>query len=90
MGEVEVGVASGDDEGEEGGGGIVRLGVMGYPTHHLRQVCWADAGCLHRRTGVDVAFEVVDGDEGLVEAEGESFGVGDADEQTLRRGRGLR
>ncbi len=28
-----------------------------------------------------MAFEVVDGDEGLVEAEGEGFGVGDADEE---------
>ncbi len=30
---------------------------------------------------VDVAFQVVDGDEGFVEAEGEGLGVGDADEQ---------
>ena len=31
--------------------------------------------------GVDVAFEVIDGDQGLIEAEGEGFGVGDADQQ---------
>jgi hypothetical protein len=31
--------------------------------------------------GVDVAFEVVDGDERFVECGGESFGVGDADEK---------
>ena len=31
--------------------------------------------------GVDVAFEVVDSDEGLVEGEGEGFGVEDADEE---------
>jgi hypothetical protein len=30
---------------------------------------------------VNVAFEVVDGDEGLVEAEGEGLCVGDADEE---------
>jgi len=30
---------------------------------------------------VDVTFEVVDGDEGLVQAEGEGFGVEDADEE---------
>ena len=30
---------------------------------------------------MDVAFEVVDGDEGFREAEGEGLGVGDADEQ---------
>ena len=35
---------------------------------------------LHQN-GVDVAFEMVDGDERLVEAEGEGFGVGDANEQ---------
>ena len=36
--------------------------------------------CFHQ-DGVDVAFEVVDGDEGFVEAVGEGFGVGDADEE---------
>ncbi len=35
---------------------------------------------LHQ-DGVDVAFEVVDRDQRLVEAEGEGLGVGDADEQ---------
>lgn len=30
---------------------------------------------------MDVAFEVVDTDERLVEAEGEGFSIGDADEQ---------
>lgn len=30
---------------------------------------------------MDVAFEVIDADEWLIKAEGESFGVGDADEQ---------
>ena len=37
--------------------------------------------CFHSEDGVDVAFEVVDGDEGFVEAEGEGLGVGDADQQ---------
>ncbi len=37
-------------------------------------------GVVHE-DGVDVAFEVVDGDEGFAEAEGEGFGVGDADEE---------
>ncbi len=32
--------------------------------------------------GVDVAFEVVDGDERLAEREGQGLGVGDADEQS--------
>ena len=31
--------------------------------------------------GVDVAFEVVDGDERLAESPGQGFGVADADEQ---------
>jgi poly(A) polymerase len=31
---------------------------------------------------VDVAFEVIDGDERLAEGEGQGFGVGDADEQS--------
>jgi hypothetical protein len=31
--------------------------------------------------GVDVAFEVVDGDEGEAGGEGEGLGVGDADEE---------
>ena len=37
-------------------------------------------GGLHEH-GVDVAFEVIDRDEGLVEGEGEGLGVGDADEE---------
>src|SRR5712671_1821896 len=41
---------------------------------------FAALACFHK-DGVDVAFEVVDGDQRLVEAEGEGFGVGDADQQ---------
>ena len=63
--EVEVGVASGDDEGEERS-----AGVFGRE----------EGGVVHE-DGVDVAFEVVDADEGLREGEGEGFGVGDADEE---------
>ena len=37
-------------------------------------------GVVHE-DGVDVAFEVVDGEEGFREGEGEGFGVGDADEE---------
>ena len=54
VGEVEVGVSSGDDEGEEGSGGSA--GGEG-------------SGVLHEN-GVDVAFEVVDGEQGFGEAEG--------------------
>ena len=36
---------------------------------------------LLQQHGVNVAFEVVDGDQRLVEGEGESFGVADADQQ---------
>ncbi len=64
LGEVEVGVSAGDDEGEEG---------------ELHGGVGASAG-LHE-DGVDVAFEVVDGDEGFVEAVAEGLGVGDADEE---------
>jgi len=34
-----------------------------------------------QKDGVDVAFEMVDGDERQTLCEGEGFGVGDADEQ---------
>ena len=60
-----MGVASGDDEGEE-------------REFHRGIGC---AGGRFHQDGVDVAFEVVDGDQGLVEAEGEGFGVGDADQE---------
>ena len=60
-----MGVAAGDDEGEERLGRLVR----------------GCRGCGFHEDGVDVAFEVVDGDEGLVESEGEGFGVEDADEE---------
>ena len=36
---------------------------------------------FEKQDGVDMTFEVVDGDEGQVLSEGESFGVGDADEK---------
>ena len=36
---------------------------------------------LVEKDGMDVAFKMVDGDEGNVLREGEGFGVGDADEQ---------
>ena len=61
-GEVEVGVAAADDEGEEWGG------------------VGEGRACVHEN-GVDVAFEVVDGDEREVGAEGEGLGEADADEQ---------
>ncbi len=61
-GEVEVGVAAADDEGEEWGG------------------VGEGRGCVHEN-GVDVAFEVVDGDEREVGAEGQGLGEADADEQ---------
>ena len=57
-----MGVAAGDDEGEQRAGGGEGGGV-------LQQ---------HR---VDVAFEVVDGDEGLAEGVGQGLGVADADQQ---------
>ena len=59
-GEIEVGVASADDEREEG------VGV--------------GEGSVHE-DGVDVAFEVVDGDEREVGSEGERLGKADADKQ---------
>jgi hypothetical protein len=59
-GEIEVRVASADDEGKEG------VGVA--------------EGSVHE-DGVDVAFEVVDGDEWEVGSEGERLGKADADEQ---------
>ena len=37
--------------------------------------------------GVDVAFQMVDGDEGKVVGEGEGFGVGDADEEGSSKAR---
>ncbi len=55
-----MGVASADDEGDEG------VGVGERRVHE---------------DGVDVAFEVVDGDEGEVGSEGEGFGEADADEE---------
>ena len=64
LGEVEVGVSAGDDEGEER---QAHGGCRGFAGFH--------------EDGVDVAFEVVDGDERLGEAVGEGFGVGDADEE---------
>jgi len=40
-----------------------------------------EVGSLVHEDGVDMAFEVVDAEEGFVEGEGEGFGVGDADEE---------
>ena len=71
-GEIEMGVAAGDDQGEHG---KLQLVVALLP--------------FFQQHGVNVAFEMVDGDQRLVEGEGQSFGVADADEQVLRRVRGL-
>ncbi len=64
-GKVKMSVASGDDEREYGS--IVRFG-----DESLRMI---------HQHGMDVAFKVVDCDEGLAQAECEGFGVGDADEK---------
>jgi len=43
---------------------------------------WGTQGlALVEQHGVDVAFEVVDGDQRKIVGEGESFGIGDADEE---------
>jgi len=65
-GEVEVGVAAGDDEGEQG----VRAQGPGSRRR----------GRVHEDS-VDVAFQVVDRDEGPVGGEGEGLGEGDAYEE---------
>ena len=59
-----MGVAAGDDQGEE----------------RERDGRFATVAGFHE-DGVDVAFEVVDGDEGLAGAEGEGLGVEDADKE---------
>jgi hypothetical protein len=61
LGEIEVGVAAGDDEGEQRG---------------LRNL----VNLLHEDR-VDVAFQMIDGDERLAGGECERPGVGDADEE---------
>ncbi len=63
-GEVEVGVATTNDQGEDR---ELEGGLLAFA--HFKQ------------DGVDVALEVVDGNEGLAEGKGQGFGVGDAHEQ---------
>ena len=65
MGKVEVCVASGNDEGEEGG--TVRFSAESCRVIH--------------QDGVDVAFQMVDRDQGFAEAERKGFGIGDAHQQ---------
>jgi len=79
-GEVEVGVSAGNDEGED-------WSSRDWPSRRWRfarvffgDVLVGELG-LFEQDGVDVAFEVVHGDERLVEGVGERFGVADADEQ---------
>jgi len=65
--EIKVGVSAGDYEGEGGFVGIARCGG--------RRLAFVEQDC------VDVAFEMVDGDEGQGGGKGQGFGVGDADEE---------
>ena len=67
LGEIEVGVAARDDQGE---GGLVVAGVEAI-----------GGRSLFEEDGVDVAFKMIDGDEREALGEGEGFGVGDADEE---------
>ena len=64
--EKKVGVATGDDQGE--GLSISRAGCGRCGLSFLKE------------DRVDVAFEVIDGDQGEFVGESESFGVSDADE----------
>ena len=63
-------MAAGDDQGQ--GGFRVRLRTL--PTS-------GRGFALIQQDGVDVAFEVVDGDERQTLREGQSLGVGDAHQQ---------
>jgi len=49
-------------------------------------LCGEAGGVVHE-DGVDVAFEVVDGEEGFGQAEGEGFGVGNADKESTGKAR---
>ena len=40
---------------------------------------------MFEQDGVDVAFEMVDGDQGFAERKGEGLGIADADEQRARQ-----
>ncbi len=64
-------MAAADDEGEEGG---VRL-------PGLRIETWGTKILGVHKDGVDVAFQVVDGYEGEIGAEGEGLGETDANQQ---------
>ncbi len=66
LGEVQVRMTSGDDKGK---GGLVLLGSGGSVL------------ALFEEDGVNMAFEVVDGDDGEIAREGEGLGVGDSDEE---------
>ena len=83
--EIEMRVAAGDDEGE--GCASARRTVLIDPSPNRVTGVSLDALRLCRgfalveQDRVDVAFEMIDGDEWEVVGEGESLGVGDADEK---------
>jgi len=68
-GEIEMGVSTGDDEGE--GGFVIEFRAVGL----------AGGVALVEEDGVDVALKMVDGDERDVLRIGESLCVGDANEE---------
>src|ERR1039457_1623027 len=78
--EIKVGVAAGDDQGES------RLFLVASNSAVILSER-SESKDLRlglsfiQQDGVDVAFEVVDGDEGQPVGEGQGFGVGDADEE---------
>ena len=94
--EIEVSMAAGDDQGQGGleVGEVLRLPGFrsGTPPQRRRPVAgdpgtwgtrrsWVGRLTFIEEDGVDVAFEVVDGDEWQSLGEGEGFGVGDANEE---------
>ena len=82
---VKVGMSARDDEGQASGLRVLRIG---WAAARFSKCCFCESRIgIARRLGllqqdsVDVAFEVVDGDERQVFCEGQRLGVGDADEQ---------
>ncbi len=71
-GEVEMSVSAGNDEGQRGVAGILRVAVVVEDVLLL---------ALVEEDGVNVAFKMVDGDERKILREGQRLGIGDADEQ---------
>ena len=76
VGEKEVSVTAGDDESEGGHGQIFGLFFC-----LIFGLIFCLLPALFEEDGVDVSFEVVDGDEGLREREGERLGVAEADQE---------